>query len=317
MQSFKKKKKLSSSEKLLTYLFLIIIALAVIFRFSHLDKKVFWHDEVYTEFRISGYPHIDVANARLGKVISKDDLMKFQKVSSNKGINDVIKSLSSNAHTPVYFILLKYWQHLWGNSLNSIRALSAVFGVLTLPALFLLCQELFNSNRTAKIAVSLMAVSPMFIRYSQEARPYSLWLLTILVSSYLLLQALRTNQKKSWILYSITIAISFYSHLLSFHFYLGHCIYVLATSSYKKLNTVANYLIASIIGFSCFLPWFLLIMLPNLSYIKSQTAWLKSKIPLSLLFPEHLKNLNHIFISLDFSNTNNLIILYSLAFPHL
>ena len=36
-------------------LVIIILILGIIFRFVNLDKKVYWHDEVYTSFRAAGF----------------------------------------------------------------------------------------------------------------------------------------------------------------------------------------------------------------------------------------------------------------------
>ena len=164
----------SSIRRAIGIIFWLAISSAIILRFSHLDSKVFWHDEVYTELRVSGYKNIDPKNARLGRVLTKEELLNFQRVSDKKDLGDTLSSLKEDVHMPLYYTLLKYWQHMWGNSIIAIRSLSAIFGILLLPALYILARQLFESELAAQIIVSMMAVSPMFIRYSQDAQSYSL-----------------------------------------------------------------------------------------------------------------------------------------------
>jgi uncharacterized membrane protein len=301
MIGFKHKK-----QKIINFIFWISITSAIILRFSHLDTKVFWHDEIYTELRISGYKNIDPMNARSGKILSKKNLLVFQGVSDQKSLKDTLSSLSEDVHTPLYFILLKYWQDLWGNSITTIRSLSAIFGVLCLPALYLLTRQLFKSKQTAKIITSFLAVSPMFIRYSQDARPYSLWTLSAIISTYLLVIALKNNTIKSWFYYLISIVLTSYSQLLSVCVYLGHFLYVLICEK-KNFKVLVKYIISSAIGGLLFIPWLILIVIPNLTSMKAQTAWMKVPLAYKALFKEQIINLNHLFISLDFNNCTNFL----------
>ena len=294
----------TSTRRLINIVFWLAISSAIILRFSHLDSKVFWHDEVYTELRISGYKNIDPHNARLGRVLTKEELLKFQGVSDQKNLRDTLSSLKEDAHTPLYYILLKYWQDIWGNSITAIRSLSAVFGILLLPALYILARQLFESKLAAQIIVSLVAVSPMFIRYSQDARPYPLWALSVIFSTSLLLRALKKNDVTNWFYYSIFIAVSFYSQLLSFYIYLGHFLYVLTTAK-LKIEVLGKYIISSVIGILLFSPWLINVVIPKFSSIDAQTAWLKSPMPGRQLFIEHITNLNHLFFSIDFANTSS------------
>ena len=297
----------------ISFIFWLIISLSVIFRFSHLDSKVFWHDEIYTELRISGYKDIELKNARFGKVITKNELLKFQGVSDTKGIFDTLKSLSQDTQMPLYYIFLKYWQDLWGNSIIAIRSLSALFSILTLPALYLLAKELFNSDTTAKIVTSLMAVSPMFIRYAQEARAYSLWTLSITISTYLLLKAVKNKKNKYWLLYAISIAFSSYTHLLSFFIYVGHFIYV-ALTQVKKVKTLSKYACATILGTSIFSPFLILNVLPRLKSIKDRTEWLEFIVPIHKLLKVQFSNIIHLFVSIDFSDFT-IYQIYIIAIP--
>lgn len=310
MQLIRKKNNIKLKRSISIYLFLLIVLFGIFFRTVNLDKKGYWHDEIYTQLRVSGYSDIAVKNARFGKIISKQELMKFQGASKQNDARDILVSLRTDIHTPLYFVSLKYWQDLWGTSLASTKSFSAVFGVLSLYLIYITCQEIFNSILTARIAVSLMALSPIFIRYSIEARPYPMWISSLLLSTYLLLKALKSNDKKIWIAYAIALSASFYLHLLSFYFYIGHLVYVVATKTIKNSEKVIIYLFSSAIGFLLFIPWFLEVIIPKQNSILYQSAWIRSKIPMSSLINEQLKNITHLFISYEFSNN---VLLYIFA----
>jgi uncharacterized membrane protein len=53
------------------------------------------------------------------------------------------------------------------------------------------------------------------VLYAQEARQYSLWILITLISSYAILRAIRKQTFFSWLIYSVAMALSFYTFILS------------------------------------------------------------------------------------------------------
>jgi hypothetical protein len=93
-------------------------------------------------------------------------------------------------HPPLYYSLLHFW--LWlDDSATTVRALSALFGILTLPVIYLLGRRLMDNSEVAgpvnqagipiltgqKIALFatlILAISPFHIRFAQETRMYTL-----------------------------------------------------------------------------------------------------------------------------------------------
>ncbi len=80
---------------------------------------------------------------------------------------------SVDVHPPLYYFLLKIWTLIFGASDFAIRSMSVAFGVLAITALYFLLKRLFN-QKIAFFATLAAAFSPLFIRYSQEARMYML-----------------------------------------------------------------------------------------------------------------------------------------------
>ena len=161
---------------------LLVLLLGCCFRFANLDSKIFWVDEVSTAVRVSGYtvPQVNNALSKQG-IVNFNDLLVYQTVTADKTFIDSWNAFTkSPEHAPLYFVLTRVWTQIWGSSITAIRSLAVVFSLLVFPALYWLCQELFNRVFISKMAVILMSVSPFFVAYAQEARPYSLWTVTIL-----------------------------------------------------------------------------------------------------------------------------------------
>jgi uncharacterized membrane protein len=145
--------------------------------------------------------------------------------------------------------------------------------------MYWLCLELFESSLTPWLAVSLLAVSPFQIVYAREARPYSLFVLIILLSSAALLRGMRLKTNSSWAIYAATVGLGFYSHLLFVLVLLGHGMYVAISENLRFNKTVIGYFLAASSGFIafCFLAVVYLINSKNLS---NKTAWMSIKAPI-------------------------------------
>ena len=88
------------------------------------------------------------------------------------------------ANMSFYYLLLRVWLHL-GHSPYFIRSLSVIIAAATLPAIYWLARLLFD-HRVALISAALFTFNAYDVRYSQEARSYSLLVLLATLSSGLL-----------------------------------------------------------------------------------------------------------------------------------
>lgn len=75
-------------------------------------------------------------------------------------------------HPPLYYTLLHFWMWL-GDSETTVRSLSAFFGTLTIPVIFLIGRRMAGSG-VGLIAALILAVSPFHVRFAQETRMYTL-----------------------------------------------------------------------------------------------------------------------------------------------
>jgi uncharacterized membrane protein len=99
------------------------------------------------------------------------------------------------ANMSLYYLLLRGWLH-FGSSPFFIRSLSVIFSLATLPAIFWLAGRLFD-RRVALVAVALMSFNAYHIRYAQEARSYSLFVLLATLSSGFFVATLREPSRRN------------------------------------------------------------------------------------------------------------------------
>ncbi|NDJ21352.1 hypothetical protein GS682_06800 [Nostoc sp. B(2019)] len=300
----------------LKFLVIVLLLLGVFFRFVNLDRKIYWFDETFTSLRISGYTQQEaVRQVCDGNEIGLADLQKYQLPTLGRTSIDTIKSLAVEdaQHPPLYFLMARFWVQWFGSSVVVTRSLSALISLLAFPCIYWLCLELFKSSLMGWVAIALLAVLPFHVLYAQEARQYSLWTVTILLSSATLLRAMRLKTKFSWGIYAATVALGLYTFLFSGFVAIAHGIYVVATESFRLSKTVTAYLLASLIGLLAFMPW-LLVVIIQLAQVQKTTNWTSdTKISLLELIAAWAINISYFFVDFnyDFDRTfDNTILEY-------
>jgi mannosyltransferase len=140
----------------------LLLFLGAGLRFYGLGRESLWNDELDSR-RVSGAP-------TAGEVMAK--------------------TLAQDGHPPVYNLLLHGVERLWGDSERALRFPSALAGVLSIAAIFVLGRLLYGVFE-GLLAAGLLTVLWCPLYYSQEARPYSLLLLAVLVASSFWIALLR------------------------------------------------------------------------------------------------------------------------------
>lgn len=303
---------------------IIILIMGLFFRFSNFDQRAYTSDEVRSLLHTSGYTSQELIDRVFnGNIISIEDLQHYQHPNSEKDVIDTIKSVEFDAlpHSPLYFLILRYWMEYFGNSEVATHSLSGVISLITFPAVYWLCMELFNSSLTGWIAIALIAVSPFHLVVNvQEVRPYSLWTVGILLSSAALLRAARIKTSFSWIFYATTVGLGIYTHIYFTFVAIAHAIYLIVIERFRLSKTVIAYILASLASIVVFMPW-ILVILNNRSKIQTLTNWATS-YHISLL--ERIRvliyNISNIFLDLNYEfNPRNifpylllLLVIYSI-----
>ncbi|MEB3359285.1 MAG: glycosyltransferase family 39 protein [Synechococcales bacterium] len=249
------------------------LVLGIFFRLAHLDRKIYWHDEVFTSLRAAGYIGEEVG-AQLfdGEIRAVSDLLVYQSLNPELGWDDTWRSLQTHPeHPPLYYLLARLWMSWFGSSVAAVRSLSVLFGLLALPAMYWLARELFAQPLTPWVAIALFAVSPFQVLYAQEARQYSLWVLATLLASAALLRALRRPSPGRWLLYAATLMLNFYTSLFSVLTVMAHGLYSLARNR-GRVRPLLPMVGAIALAGVCFLPW-IVVLLSNWDEFQRKTGW--------------------------------------------
>ncbi|MEG4215004.1 glycosyltransferase family 39 protein [Microcoleus sp. Pol14C6] len=286
MESTKARDRLNSHnlsvDKWLRFLIIAVLVIGILFRFANLDRKFYWIDETYTSLRVSGYTEAEIIKQiSYQKITSPADLQKYQQINSEKTVRDTLNSLATEdpQHPPLYYVLARYWAQWFGSSVAAMRSFAAVISLLVFPAIYWLAWELFESSAVAWMAIAIFAISPYHILFAQEARQYSLWTVTTILSSAALLRAMRPESTQnavalvlSWALYAGTATLGFYTHLLFVCVAAAHAIYVAVMANWRDVKTFISYYVASLIALIGFMPS-LVHTVENFNQVRSTTAW--------------------------------------------
>lgn len=208
-----------------SFVLFLIIAIGLALRLYRYDALSLWLDEGIT-VQVSRLPWWDVL-----------------------GFNGAYET-----HPPLYFVLVKL-AALGLPDTEAGRFVSVLAGALTLPVMYLLAQRLVGKG-AALFATALLALSPLHVWYSQEARMYTLTML-FLALSYLALVAWVQSEsgQRGWAtLYGVSIALALYADY-SAMYALAPQLFLLLYLTRLRGSRVLPLWVAGVVGCLLFLPW--------------------------------------------------------------
>lgn len=169
----------------------LITLIGLALRLYGLDSESFWLDEIITANR------------------------------AFEPLHQILFGWDSATQGPLYYLLMKAWCALFGNGEFALRIWSVIFGTLTIPCIYLLGRQLF-SGTSALLASLFISVHPFAIHYSQEARPYALFLLLSVLSFFYLLILMRQFRWPAAWTYLVITTAAFYTHVFAMFLVLSH-----------------------------------------------------------------------------------------------
>jgi mannosyltransferase len=122
----------------------LLTVLAAVIRLPTLAEQSFWLDEGYT--------------------------VRLVRMSFGGMLRTIPRTEST---PPLYYALAWVWTHVFGSSEFGLRSLSAVAGIATVPVAYAAARRL-SGARAAAVCGLLLAVAPLMVWFSQEARAYAL-----------------------------------------------------------------------------------------------------------------------------------------------
>ena len=187
-------------------MFVLILMAGAAVRFVHITGESVWWDEFATVAFLKPPPEYEASPHyhRWNQVVIRQDsptLGAF--LRQNKTLDP--------AAMPLYLAVEYYWNRFVNASTLSLRLLSVLIGLLTLPLLFLLGRHLFGRN-VGLIAMFCAALSPIHIQFSREIRMYGLMTLLVLIAVYAFCRIFEGGDRKWWFLYGIVMLMLSWTH---------------------------------------------------------------------------------------------------------
>lgn len=180
---------------------LVIVALAAGSRFIQLDAPALWWDEGNNAY----FAHRDLARL----------------LDTSRATNDT--------DPPAHRIMLSLWLRLFGDSAFSLRSLSAVLGV-GLVVLVASWGRWLAGPVGGLLAALLVALSPMAVHYSREAKGYPVVAFFGLLAFYLWSRYLNGRRDASptlWALYVLSGVLALGSHYYAVFLFVPQLIWLL------------------------------------------------------------------------------------------
>lgn len=228
-----------------------ILLLAFLLRVAYLDAQSLWWDEAFSV------------------TISRMDLQSL-----------LAAVLADRVHPPLYYLVLRVWLTL-GQGEFVVRALSAFLGVLGMASLFPMA-ALVGDRRLGAVSAFALAISPMHIWYSQEARMYSLVVFLTVLANYFFARLLRSEGRATWLGYGITTLLAMHTHYLALFVILAQMTHLIVTRQ-RHRSLLRNWLLCMLIVGLLSSPWFGAIFLTG-GFYRASISWIRPVMPQDLFW---------------------------------
>jgi uncharacterized membrane protein len=163
---------------------LALTLLAAALRFSTLGLQSFWYDEAFIPVHVL-----------------------------HPGLAATWRSFVHSENTPPLWYLIAWADaRIFGTGEIALRWPSALAGTATVPVVWAIAHELSERRAVAVLSAALVAVNPLFVWYSQEARAYALFVLLAALTILCFLRAEREPTPGRMAAFALTGSLALLSH---------------------------------------------------------------------------------------------------------
>lgn len=200
-----------------------IILLALILRITD-SSFPFWSDELYTA-TVAGNPEFP-----------------FSAVFSDPG------------NPPLFFILARFQQIIFGQNEALLRLLPCVFSILTTGMIYVFVKRNISKG-PALFSAFLFAISLYSIHSAQEFRAYSLCALFSVVCAHCLFEIYKNPANKNFIIYAVIAVLMANAHYFQILILIGN--FILGMFLFDNKSKL-KFLYSNLAALLSFLPYFLM-----------------------------------------------------------
>jgi hypothetical protein len=171
--------------------------LAAALRLATLDLQSFWYDEAFTPVHVL-----------------------------HPSLWATLRSVVHTENTPPLWYLVAWADtRVLGSGEVALRLPSALAGIATVPVAWAIGRELAG-RRAAIVCAALVAVNPLFVWYSQEARAYGLFVLMAALAMLCFLRALREPTRGRMAAFAATGALALLTHYFAVFLLIGMALWL-------------------------------------------------------------------------------------------
>lgn len=255
------------------YIFLLLVFMVIgfILRLSNLSSRSLWTDEFFTLFQSSGHG-VDIkdflghlSHKQPPTLLKASEFKAFLKFDSHKSIKDVSNGLfNTDTHPPLYFWLMYSWRKLFGDSVFGLRFFSVLMGVFSIFLAYKIASYLFNQD-VAKFCALFVSISAFSVRYSQEARAYSLIMALGLLTWLFILKMENYNKNSDAFCFALFNATGFYTHY--FYIFISVAQFAYFTVAHRQDSVMLKkFYLAFLWSVLFFSPWFIPLILKGYNF---------------------------------------------------
>ncbi len=175
----------STSLRVLYVVFGIIALALLAFQLYFLDSYSIWHDEAFS-----------------GLLVQYD-------------LGEMLHRISLDVHPPLYYLLLRAWTDLLGNTTFTLRLFSVLLGCIATYLTWRVAYFLTRNKELAYASAFLFFANSFVIQHNMEARMYTLGISLILGTLLSALTALNrtgTDRWKMWGSFTLFASAALYTH---------------------------------------------------------------------------------------------------------
>jgi len=115
------------------------------------------------------------------------------------------------SHPPLSYVVLRIVIETLGTNEFTIRLPSCLFGIATIPLVYLFGKEVFN-KKEGLLASFIISLSPWYVRWSQDARMYTELTFFTILALYFFYRAAYQEKITPYVLSAIFTILAFYTH---------------------------------------------------------------------------------------------------------
>jgi 4-amino-4-deoxy-L-arabinose transferase-like glycosyltransferase len=222
--------KTASAERDTSALAWICCALAIAggigLRFANLSRQSLWFDEGYTAWVVSN------------------------------PVKEIVRIIRVDTAPPLFYILLRFWTHLFGYSESALRSMSALMSSIGLVFFFLIARKIFRSPWTIAIATALFAVSFMQISYAHEARFYAMMSMMGAIDFYLVMLVCQRSSAGRLLAVTIAWAVSLWTNnMMTVDLACLGLAWLVLPGERKLVGRLKDATLVTVVSGLSFLPW--------------------------------------------------------------